>query len=639
MSFPLELQKKVVTLWAKGNMIEVPEDNRSSQTKRKNTEKNCNELMVDEKMDDDSSPRDEMKDKLKGTKSLIIRKSELMAKKYDTWQLKAIFLFSAFICTFAYGLDSSIRGTYMTYAMNSYSAHSLISIVSVIVLMISAVSQVIFGGLSDIFGRLTLFLVSIVLYIVGTIIQSQAYDIQRYAAGAVFYYVGLVGVMLQVVLMLSDNSSLKWRLIYTLIPSWPSIITTWVSGSVVEAANPLENWSWNIAMWAFIFPLCCIPLILCMLHMRWKVRNDVEWKELQVEKSYYQTHGLVQMLVQLFWKLDVVGVLLFTAGVGCILVPLTLAGGVSTNWRNSKIIGPFVLGFVLVPGFIYWESRLALVPFAPFKLLKDRGVWAPLGIMFFICFVYQMAAGYLYTILVVAVDESASSATRIINLYSFVAAVVAPFLGLIVTRSSRLKSYIIFGGSLYFITMGLFYRYRSGQDADGGIIAGMVIWGLSSCLFDYPTIVSIQSVTSHENMATVTALNYTVFRIGGAVAAAISGAIWTQSLYPKLLHYMGDADLATAAYGSPLTFILSNPWGTPVRSAMVEAYRHVQKYEVIVALVFSAPMFLLTFCVRDPRLTEDFAQKLPDGEYVQTKEDDPINDWIAKRFAKALGRS
>lgn len=580
-----------------------------------------------------------VRDELKVTKSLVIRKAELLAKQYEARYLKVLFLFAAFICSFAYGLDSSIRSVYMTYAMNSYSTHSLLSTISVITLMISAVSQIFFAALSDVFGRLTLFLVSIVFYIVGTIIQSQAYDVQRYAAGCIFYYIGLVGVMLQVVLILSDNSSLKWRLFYTMIPSWPAIVTTWISGNVVASADPLENWSWSIAMWAFIFPLCCLPLIGCMLHMRWKVRNDPEWKDLQVEKSYYQTHGLIQTLVQLFWKLDVLGVLLFTASIGCILIPLTLAGGVSTKWRDAKIIAPFVLGFFLAFAFIFWESKLAFIPFAPFKLLKDRGVWAPLMIMFSICFIYQMAAGYLYTILVVAVDESATSATRIMSLYSFVSAVIAPFLGFIVTRSARLKPYIIFGGSLYFITMGLFYRYRSGKDSDSGIIAGMVVWGISSCLFDYPTIVSIQSVTSHENMATVTALNYTIFRIGGAVAAAISGAIWTQSLYPKLLEYMGDAESATAAYGSPFTFILDYPWGTPMRDAMVQAYRHVQKYEVLVALIFTAPMLLLTFCVRDPPLTGEVGQKLREGEYVQTIKDDPINDWFAKQFSKLRNKN
>lgn len=575
----------------------------------------------------------DMPDKLKMTKSLVIRKAELMAKQYDSWYLRSLFLLSAFICSFGYGLDSNIRDIYMTYAMNSYSTHSLISTVGVISQVISAVAQIFFAGMSDVFGRLSLFIASIVFYVLGTIIQSQAFDVKRYAAGTFFYNVGLVGVMLQVVLILSDNSSLKWRLFYTFVPAWPSIITTWVSGNVVAAANPEENWSWSIAMWAFIFPLSCLPLIGCMLHMRWRVRNDPEWKELQAEKSFYQSHGLLKTAVQLFWKLDVLGVLLLTASVGCICVPLTLAGGVSTSWQNPKIIAPLVLGFVLVPIFIVWESKFALVPMAPFKLLKDRGIWAPLWILFLVCFVYAMAAGYLYTILLVAVDETDLSATRIMNLYAFVTAVFAPFLGIIVARSTRLKPYIIFGGALYFVTMGLFYRYRSGKESDKGIIAAMVVWGICSGLFDYPINVSIQTVTSHENMASVTALGYTIFSIGGAVASAISGAIWTQLLYPKLLQLIGDSDLAQAAYDSPFDFIVENPWGTPLREAMVEAYRYVQKYEVLVALVFTVPMFLLSFFIRDPQLTANVAQSLEEGEYVQTKEDDPINDWFAAHFS------
>lgn len=51
-------------------------------------------------------------------------------------------------------------------------------------------------------------------------------------------------------------------------------------------------------------------------------------------KSFYQTHGLWQTLVQLLWKLDAIGVLLLTVSTGCILVPLTVAGGVSSQRQN-----------------------------------------------------------------------------------------------------------------------------------------------------------------------------------------------------------------------------------------------------------------------------------------------------------------
>lgn len=618
--------------------MEVYAEGSVNETNKDTSKKDGEVTIVDENSEKILQNESDVHDNLKMTKSLVIRKAELMAKQYDSWTLRVVFLFSAFLCSFGYGLDSNIRDIYMTYAMNSYSTHSLVSTVDIISEVISAVAQLFFAGLSDVFGRLSLFIVSIIFYSVGTIIQSQAYDVQRYAAGTFFYNVGLVGAMLQVVLILSDNSSLKWRLLYTFVPAWPSIITTWVSGNVVSAANPEKNWSWSIGMWAFIFPLSCLPLIGCMLHMRWKVRNDPEWKELQNENSFYKSHGLVQMLVQLFWKLDIIGVMLLAVSVGCICVPLTLAGGVSSTWRNPKIIAPLVLGVVLFPIFVFWESKIALVPMAPFKLLKDRGIWAPLCIMFLVCFVYAMAADYLYTILLVAVNQTDLSATRIMNLYAFVTAIFSPFLSILVARSSRLKPYIVLGGALYFVTMGLFFHYRSGKDSDKGIIGGMVVWGFCSGLFDYPINVSIQTVTSHENMASVTALGYTIFSIGGAVASAISGAIWTQLLYPKLYSLMGDATLAEAAYESPLDFIDEYAWGTPIRDAMVEAYRYVQKYEVLVALVFTAPMFILSFFIRDPKLTEDVAQKLEKEEYVETTQRDPISDWFADRFPRLSRR-
>lgn len=366
-------------------------------------------------------------DKMKNTKSLVIRKTEIMAKQYDTWYLQGIFLISAFICSYGFALDSSIRDIYMTYAANSYNTHSLLSTISIVNMMISAVGQVFFAGLSDVFGRLSLFIVAIVFYVVGTVIQSQTYDIQKYCAGSVFYNVGLVGAMLQVTLFLSDNSSLKWRVLYNFVPAWPAVINMWVSGNIVKAADPLKNWSWSIAMWAFIFPLSCIPLVVCILHMRWLSKKSEEWKELQQEKTFYQTHGMTKTIVQLFWRLDVVGLILLTISVGCILVPLTIAGGVKSEWNTGKIISPLVIGVIMVPVTVYWESRWATAPFAPFKLVKDRGIWAPICMYFLVCFVYQMAAGYLYTILLVGMNQTDLSATRIMNIYSFVSTIYSPF--------------------------------------------------------------------------------------------------------------------------------------------------------------------------------------------------------------------
>lgn len=545
------------------------------------------------------------------------------------------FAFSAFVCGYGYGLDGNIRYIYTGYATSSYSEHSLLSTINVINAVVSAASQIIYARLSDVFGRLYLFISAIILYVVGTIIQSQAYDVQRYAAGAIFYNAGYVGVILILLIILSDFSSLKWRLLYQFAPTWPFIINTWIAGNVTSRANPIENWSWDIGMWAFIFPLSCIPIVLCMLHMQWVARKTSEWHALKDEKSYYQEHGFAKILVQLFWKLDVIGVILMGCSLGCILVPLTLAGGVKTTWNDSRLIGPFVLGFVLIPILWVWEYRVARDPIIPYKLVKDRGVWSSMGISFLIDFIYYMAADYLYTVMLVAVNESVKSATRISTLSSFVSVVASPFFGLIMTRCTRLKPFIMFGCCLWMLAMGLLYRFRGGRKSHSGIIGALCVWGLGTTLFTYPVTVSVQSAVSHENLATVTALNYILYKIGSAVGAAVSGAIWTQTLYKQVLKRMGDVTLATAAYTSPYTFIETYTWGTPQRVALMNAYRYVQRLETIVALVFCAPLIAFSLCLRDPKLTDTVAvENIEEGEYVDTKDNDPILDWFKKFTSK-----
>lgn len=571
----------------------------------------------------------------KKNKNLMIRRTEILSSMCNKWYHHALLIFCAFVCGYGYGLDGNIRYIYTGYATSSYSEHSLLSTINVINAVVSAVSQIMYARLSDVFGRLSLFIVSIVLYAVGTIIQCQAYDVQRYAAGSIFYNAGYVGVILVLLLILSDYSSLKWRLFYQFAPTWPFIINTWISGNITSSANPLKNWSWDIGMWAFIFPLSCIPIICCMLYMQWKASKTEEWQLLKHEKTLFQEYGFLLSIKQLFWQLDIIGVILMGCSLGCILVPLTLAGGVKTTWNDSRLIGPFVLGFVLIPIFAFWEIKFARYPLVPGKLVKDRGIWAALGISFLIDFIYYMAADYLYTVLIVAVNESVKSATRISSLSSFVSTVASPFFSLFLTRFTRLKPFIIVGCSLWFLSMGLLYHFRGGEESHSGIIGAMCVWGLGTVLFTYPVNVSCQAATNHENMATVTALNYTLYRIGSAVGAAVSGAIWTQKLYGEILKGLGDVTLATEAYSSPYTFVDTYTWETPERQAVVQAYRYIQRLETLVALVFCVPLVGFSLCLRDAKLTDAVAHDdIAEGEYIDKKSNDPIGDF----FASLLGR-
>jgi hypothetical protein len=77
--------------------------------------------------------------------------------------------------------------------------------------------------------------------------------------------------------------------------------------------------------------------------------------------------GKSQLAVELFWHLDIVGNILLIAMLACILVPFTLAGGVTQQWKTAKVIAPLVIGVLLIPVWIFWE-RTCKHPMLPFNV-------------------------------------------------------------------------------------------------------------------------------------------------------------------------------------------------------------------------------------------------------------------------------
>lgn len=85
----------------------------------------------------------------------------------------------------------------------------------------------------------------------------------------------------------------------------------------------------------------------------------------------------------------------------------------------------------------------------------------------------------------------------------------------------------------------------------------------------------------------------------------------------KLNEYLGNSTLASAAYGAPLTFILSYPVGTPERSQMVRAYNDAQKYLCITGTALCLPFLLCVLSLRNPRLEDKQSLDDAEAEYVK----------------------
>ncbi len=508
---------------------------------------------------------------------------------------------------------SSSNGCFQATATASYSTHSLLATVNVLRAVIAAAAQPTAARIADVFGRVELTLVSIFFYVIGTIIEACSSKVQTFAGGAVLYQIGYTCVLLLVEVIIADITSLRSRLFFSYIPALPFIINTWVSGSVTSAVLGKTTWKWGIGMWALIYTVCALPLLISLYVVG---RRGRKAGSLDTYESPYQLLGPRRLTIELFWQLDMIGIILLIAVFGLILAPFTLAGGQAAQWRSAHIVAPVVIGIICVPVWIVWESR-TMYPIVPFYLLKDRAVWAALGMATMLNFAWTMQADYLYTVLIVAFGESIKSATRITSLYSFASVITGGLLGLVVYKARRLKLFIVTGTILFLVAFGLLIRYRGSPSASGhsGIVGAQILLGIAGGLFPYPGQASIQAATQHEHLAVITGLYLSCYSIGSALGNTVSGAIWTQVLPQRLnmnLARFGNATLATAVYGDPFTFAAAYPVGTPQRDEVVDVYQQTQRLLCITGICLCVPLIIFSCLLRDPRLGNE--QSRPEAE-------------------------
>ena len=525
-----------------------------------------------------------------------------------------IFLFlGVFLIAYAYGLDGTVRYTYQATATASMGHHSLLATVNTLRAVIAAVAQPTAAKIADVFGRLELVFVSVIFYVVGTIVESSANNIDTFLAGAVIYQVGYTCVLLLVEVIIADITSLRARLFFSYVPALPFLVNTWISGNITSAVLGETTWNWGIGMWAIIYPVCALPLMITLWFVGRRARKA---GVLEKYKTPYQMMGTKKLSVELFWALDLPGIVLLIAVFALILVPLTIAGGSTTSWNKAHVIAPLVIGILCIPVFALWEMR-APRPLVPFHLLKDRGVWGALGIAGTLNFAWYMQGDYLYTVLIVAFDFGITGATRISSLYSFCSVLAGFALGMVVYKVRRLKWFIVAGTCLFLVAFGLLIHYRGSPSSSGqsGVIGAQVLLGLAGGMFPYPAQASIQAATKHEHVAVITGLYLATYSVGSALGGAISGTIWTNVLPTKLeetLAPFGNATLAAATYADPFTIAAMYPVGTPVRTAIIASYQHAQRLLCITGICLCVLLIGFAFCLRNPRLGDE--QSLPEAE-------------------------
>ncbi|KAJ5605750.1 hypothetical protein N7510_008531 [Penicillium lagena] len=536
-----------------------------------------------------------------------VQKIEAISLTWTTRTLIVAYV-SIFLMAFCTSLEGQTVVSLAAYATSAFSKHSKIATVFVVQNVVNAVIKPPMAKIADAFGRFEAFCVSILIYILGYIQMAASTNVESYVSAQIFYSAGSTGLQILQQVFIADSSDLLNRAFFALLPEFPFLVTVWLGPTLADAVLRTTSWRWGYGMWAIILPASFLPLALSLL------LNQRKAQRLHlIRPSRPKRRGLAHILKRTWYELDVGGLTLISAGVALILIPLTLAANAKNGWKNAGIIMMIVIGVVCLAVVPFWETskKLAPKPVLSFHLLGQRTVLAgcALAFWYFMAF-YLSVQPYLYSYLQVVQDYDVATAGRVTQTFAFTSTIAAFGVSLLIKYTRQYRIYVTFGCIVYMFGLALMLLARHEGSSHALILTTQIIVGFGGGLLNVPVQLGVQASASHQEVAAATAMFLTSMEMGGAVGAAISGAVWSTSIPRKLLRYLPDETKGAAEeiFGK-LTTARSYPMGSPTRIAINRAYQETMNRLLTLALLVTIPLIPLSLVMQNYEL--DKVERLP----------------------------
>ncbi|KAK5172769.1 uncharacterized protein LTR77_002889 [Saxophila tyrrhenica] len=476
-------------------------------------------------------------------------------------------------------IDQNGIGVLLPTIARDLNAQSSISWAGTSALIANTVFQVLYGRLSDLFGRKNILLSALVILALsdlacGLSVNSTMLYICRGLAG-----IANGGITTLSMMIVSDIVTLQERGKYQ-----------GILGAMVGLGNALGP----LITWRGLFYLLA-PLTLLVVVASWR------WLPSNMPKLN---------LRETIANIDVLGLVTGTAAVILILIPTSEGGHAGTPWSSVMVIAMFVVGGACFIAFLLIEWRWAELPMMPLSMFRTASVAAMLAqsfllgaayytLLYFLPLYFQNVRGYSPLV------SAGLQLPLVVSQSSFSTAA-----GFYMSRYNRYAEIIWVGFGTWTAAGGLLVL------ADDTIHIALVSFFLvitgfgTGCVFQ-PTLVALQAHCPKAQRAVITSNRNFLRSAGAAVGLAVSSAILANVLKGSLPSRLEH--VASSTFAPPSLLGYSDADGAVIRAAYTAASRAVFIWCVPVTGV----CFCLTAFVKDHGLVrkeEKEAATPPTGE-------------------------
>jgi EmrB/QacA subfamily drug resistance transporter len=493
---------------------------------------------------------------------------EPMVVKQRSHQEIMVIMSALMLAMFLSALDQTIVSTALPQIAVDLHGLDKMSWVATAYLLASAIATPIYGKLGDMYGRKKIFMSSVVLFLIGSVLCGLSQNIEQLILFRAIQGLGGGGLMALVLAIIADVIPPRQRGKYQ--GYFGAVF------GVSSVAGPLlgglftEHLSWH---WIFYINL---PLGLLAL---WAISTRLH---LPVRRSEHQ--------------IDYIGAaLLSVVSISALLV--SVWAGFEYAWSSPQIIGLGATAVVSTLLFI-WRERKAKEPIIPLGLFKSSIFVSSVllsmlsGIAMFASILYipqyqQIVRGYSPT------ESGLLMIPLVLGL--LIASIIS---GRIVSKTGHYKPMPIIGTLI--LTFGLWlFSHLTLTTGHVEMSIWMFVIGTGLGSFMQVATLAVQNSTSPDKLGVATS-TVTFFRsIGGSLGGAIFGTV----LISRLTHYIHQS--------LPQIGDVSNIKATGLSSVPPQAMHAVQQAYVssfhdmfLLAIPFTAAAFVVALTMRETPLRE-----------------------------------
>ena len=427
-------------------------------------------------------------------------------------------------------------------------------------LLAMTVTTPIWGKLSDLVDKKLLVQISLVIFVVGSVIAGLAANAGQLIAARAIQGVGAGGMtaLTQTIMavMVSPRERGRYGGYMSGLFAVGTVVGPLVGGAIVDT-------SWLGWRWCFFIgiPIAAVALVVLQ-------------KTMHLPMVRRQT------------KVDWLGALLVAAATSLLLIWVSFAGDKYAwlSWQSGVMIGGAA---VLVALFLLTESKTS-EPIIPLHLFGNRTIVLAVAGSLVAGVAMYSGTTFLSQYFQLARDESPTAAGLLTLPMIFGLAIVSIVSGRLISRTGRWKSVLVIGSVLTVVGVTSLGTARAGTPY-GLLAIYMFCVGAGVGMTMQNLVVAVQNQVRIHEIGAASATVAFMRSLGGAIGVSALGAVMATSI----THYTetGLAGLGIQGNGTNSGSSLPSlsTLSAPVRSVVEDAYGH----GVADAFLYTAPLALL----------------------------------------------